>query len=396
MKHFYIFLAFLIAFLGTISAQTSPIMVCNPAGTICEPYYNFNLDTAITYANNGDYIYLSGGNYVISDTIKKEIHIYGTGIVTDSTIYIGGVTTINSNIVFSPLSSNSSVTGVITNTITLESPSNSLNFDLTRSKLNGLYINTLGGNIYIAQNIITSGIRGNSVFNANVLIANNIIPQGGITSTTSAFGCYNQPWYNTGAGIGYLNGATIKNNVIFPTSTTNFGYTYTECGYNSDCGGYYLFIIVCYTEITNCLLKNNIFRSTNGMTGVYSSNNVFTNNLITPTGYFGFQPNITFSGASSQSFNKVDSTVNHTFNSLLNCDNGNQVGMAYQFKLELKPTSLGHNAGDDGTDVGIFGGTLPWKAGAVPSNPHIYYKLINGSTDVNGNLPINIKIRGEN
>ena len=376
------------------NAQTSPIMVCNASGTTCAPY--FNLDTAIAHAINGDYIYLPGGNYTISDTIKKELHIYGTGIVADSSLYIGGVTTINSNLVFSPLSSNSSVTGIITNNITLESPSNALNFTLTRTKANEIYLNILSGAIYIKQNLILIGVRGNSVNNSNILIANNIFPNGDITSSAIGMYCYSQAWYYRGACIGYLNGATIKNNVIFPKTSTNYGFTYTECGYNSDCGTYYMYLIVSYTDLQNCILKNNIFKSYNTLTGVASSNNIFNNNLISPTGYSGFQPTVIFAGASTQSYTLIDSSINHTFDSLLNCDNGSQVGMANQFKLQLKNTSLGHNAGDDGTDVGIFGGTSPWKAGAIPSNPHIYYKLINGTTNTNGDLPVNIKARGEN
>ena len=372
-------------------------MVCNAPGTTCAPY--FNLDTAIAHATNGDYIYLPGGNYTISDTIKKELHIYGTGIVADSSLYIGGVTTINSNLVFSPLSSNSSISGIITNNITLDAPSNSLSFTLTRCNANEVFLNILSGSVLIKQNLFSTGIRGNNALNSNVLISNNIFasnlnPNGGITSNTVAVYCYNQTFNYFGASLGFINGATLKNNVIFPYQYAYGGWS--ECSYNGDCAGQFNFRIICYTDMQNCIFKNNIFKTYNGVTGVASTNNIFNNNLITPSGYLGFQPNVTFAGASSQSFTLIDTSVNHAFDSLLNCDNGNQVGMANQFKLQLKTTSLGHNAGDDGTDVGIFGGTSPWKAGAIPSNPHIYYKLINGTTNTNGDLPVNIKARGEN
>lgn len=383
------------------NAQTSPIMVCNATGLSCAPY--FNLDTAIANATNGDYIYLPGGNYTISDTIKKELHIYGTGIVADSSLYIGGITTINSNLVFSPLSTNSSITGIITNNITLDAPSNNLNFSFTRCKANEVYLNILSGNIIIKQNLILIGVRGNSISNSNILIANNIIPKGGLTSQVPGYSCYSQIVYISGSCIGMLNGATIKNNVIFPSSPTVYGFTYTDCGYNSDCAGYYMYLVASYTNLQNCILKNNIFKTYNGITDAVawlsspsSSNNIFHNNLICPSGYNGYSPNITFAGASSQSFTMVDSSINHTFDSLYNCDYGGQVNMASQFKVQLKTTSLGHNAGDDATDVGIFGGTSPWKEGAIPNNPHIYYKLINGTTNSNGDLPVNIKARGEN
>ena len=61
----------------------------------------------------------------------------------------------------------------------------------------------------------------------------------------------------------------------------------------------------------------------------------------------------------------------------------------------LKSTSLGHNAGTDGTDIGIYGGVFPWKDGSMPSNPHIISKTIPGTTDASGNLNVNIKVEAE-
>lgn len=71
---------------------------------------------------------------------------------------------------------------------------------------------------------------------------------------------------------------------------------------------------------------------------------------------------------------------------------------AYYEELDysIKTTSPAKNGGDDGTDIGIYGGTTPWKNGAIPSNPRIFFKNIANTTDVNGNLPVQIKVSAQN
>lgn len=390
MKYIYLLLISICFFTLNAKSQNAPIMVSNPNGTVSKPYYN--LDTAIYYSNSGDFIYLPGGIYTISDTIKKELHIYGTGIVADSSIYIGGVTTINSNLVFSPLGSNSSVTGIITNNITLDAPTSSLNLTLSRTKANEVYINILSGSVYIKQNLILTGIRGNSINNSNILIANNIFPNGNIIGTESAGNCYG--WgYRQGACIGFLNGATIKNNVLFPTRS----YSSNECTQITSanacfCCSIWDYLEVTYTDIQNCILENNIFKSYNGMTGGASSNNIFSNNLITPSGFSGYLPTVTFAGASSQAFNVIDSSLNHTFDSITNCTTFlAQSIIATQYKLQLNTISLGNNAGSDGKDIGIYGGEHPIRQ--IPTNPHFEFANIDTASNSFGMLPCNIQVK---
>jgi hypothetical protein len=57
--------------------------------------------------------------------------------------------------------------------------------------------------------------------------------------------------------------------------------------------------------------------------------------------------------------------------------------------------SSADNAGTDGTDIGIYGGSTPWKEGSVPSNPHIFFKEVDNTTNSNGNLPVHIKVSAE-
>jgi len=83
MKHLLLSITFCFASLLSFGAN-SPIMVCNASGTTCAPYYN--LDSAYTVANPGDYIYLPGGVFSLNQTVEKEIHLYGAGQHLDSSM----------------------------------------------------------------------------------------------------------------------------------------------------------------------------------------------------------------------------------------------------------------------------------------------------------------------
>jgi len=65
-------------------------------------------------------------------------------------------------------------------------------------------------------------------------------------------------------------------------------------------------------------------------------------------------------------------------------------------EMHLVPTSPGLTASETGGQVGVYGGLFPYKEGAVPGNPHIYQKTISASTNANGQLPVQIKVRAEN
>ena len=59
------------------------------------------------------------------------------------------------------------------------------------------------------------------------------------------------------------------------------------------------------------------------------------------------------------------------------------------YQLQDPETYLGM---DNKTQVGIYGGALGYKQGAVPSNPHFSSATIAPSTDGEGKLKVNIKV----
>jgi hypothetical protein len=48
--------------------------------------------------------------------------------------------------------------------------------------------------------------------------------------------------------------------------------------------------------------------------------------------------------------------------------------------------------GTDGTQVGIYGGALGYKPGAVPSNPHFSSATVAPTTNKDGKLNVNVKV----
>jgi len=70
---------------------------------------------------------------------------------------------------------------------------------------------------------------------------------------------------------------------------------------------------------------------------------------------------------------------------------------AYQFTddLHLLPGSPGVVAGNDGTDIGLYGTSSPYKPGNVPYNPHFRTAAIAPATNGNGDLPVNIRVAAQ-
>ena len=60
----------------------------------------------------------------------------------------------------------------------------------------------------------------------------------------------------------------------------------------------------------------------------------------------------------------------------------------YQLNDEAKATYLG----TDGTEIGIYGGIMPFKA--TPTNPHISDMKVAQKTTESGNLKVEITVKG--
>lgn len=63
--------------------------------------------------------------------------------------------------------------------------------------------------------------------------------------------------------------------------------------------------------------------------------------------------------------------------------------------LTIKEGSPCKNAGVDGTDIGIYGGGTPFKAGSIPYNPHVRKANISTQTIDNGMLKVDITVSAQ-
>lgn len=81
---------------------------------------------------------------------------------------------------------------------------------------------------------------------------------------------------------------------------------------------------------------------------------------------------------------------------LINVGVGNLFANGFNYNdMTLIANSPALTAGENGTQVGVYGGLFPYKQGAVPGNPHIFQKNISASTNANGQLPVQINVRAE-
>jgi hypothetical protein len=319
-------------------------MVCNAAGTTCTPATT--LDAAYAAAAAGDYIYLPAGDFAMANYISKQVHFIGAGFDINASITTG-ITRISGDLILYSGSNGSSfegfyLTGNIRNYGNVS--------DITLSYLN------FNAAIYWAQYNVWSW--------SNTVVKNCVVRE------YLHFGDDYYPTYGENnlvmnsivKGIRNTNHSTIKNCIISNYSTTDY----------------------CLTNIKNTVIKNCIFggQGLDSAGGNYSDNVMFLNNATTgTTGQL-----INGKSASNEVNNSYGITAADTFVSA--------TAFTYDltFDYHIKTTSPAHNGGDNGADMGIYGGSTPWKEGAIPSNPHIFFKNISNATDTNGNLPVQIKV----
>ncbi len=344
MKSTLFFIIFLLSL--TITSGQNLIAVQNGN----TPSFYSDLSEAIENSVAGDSIYVPGGSYMINDTINKPIHLIGVGINPNFT-NATGITAIAATsfvvpqLVLGDNADGGSITGIHFTTnyyngnpyanLTLDTGAVVSNFLIDRcyfgSNVTGNFSNSL-----IKQNIF----RHRNNFNAeegNSVITNNIFCDRSNVFTNCLVA--NNIFLTGASSYRAISGAInclIENNVLIP----NYGFG----------------------TLNNCNIRNNI-NTSNGVSGT----NIMTGN---------FNDTIDLT-AVFINYNTVTDVINFTAD------------------LHLPNSSPYENAGTDGKDIGIYGGRFPWKDGSVPFNPHIVSKNISGTTDENGNLPVNIEVQAQ-
>lgn len=317
------------------TAQKSVALHSNGTTTI------FGGDTPLTAAYDaaitGDTLYVSGGNFVAPTTIDKGLIIIGAGYDIDSTAVTGRTyiysSTINAGrIIIGSNASNLYIEGMEFQGGLAKSDPDITGFTLIRLKIADLsFINT--GTIPTNASIIQCEIPGN--FNiqgvTNSIISSCILRNRIFNSDTNVF----------------------KNNVI--TVNNGFG-TLSNCTAN--------------------IFMNNIFTSNNLVSDGGCSYNNFQYNIFAQS-----NPSLQSGATDLNNYKGVDMAT--VFVDL--------AGSNFHLLSEASTIYLG----DDGTEVGLYGGPLPFKEGAVPINPHISQKSIQTTTDSNGFLNISFTVEAQ-
>lgn len=327
-------LSVLIIFSVTVysNAQAPQFAVVRPDGTT---YICPTWDSAHSKAQDGDYIYMPG-IYISGDkTITKSLNIFGAGHYPDSTVVTGKT--------------------VITGIITITKKCMLEGFQCQNVISNGI---NCSGSSFLRMNISGSLLLNDA---SNILIDGCVVPEiwgGGPNMCISASDVFIKNTILRKAGrLLYSN---FQNCIFLGSTSSNTSFTVANSTF-SNCffrGLYIQDLLPCFTLVGNS-----------------SNNSLWTSNII-------------LSGQNNQITLQPDTVLVNS--------GGNGSWFDYSYNYHLKPTTIYATSGNDGTQIGIYGGSSPYREGAVPQNPHIYYKQVASSTNSNGQLQIQFKVRTGN
>ncbi len=311
-----------------------------------------DLTIALAGAQNGDTLYLPGGTVYCSSgvTINKTLTIIGAGHFPDSTAATYK-TVIPTTVYVLTGADNGSLSGIQCENLefgTGYSAQNVNNYRIERCKIGTLRPSqdntSTSQNIQIYENVIENLVGSNYGWPPVYLGFSTAIFEKNIFGT-----------------IQYEKVALFNNNIFYSPA-----YTFT----------------LSMSTFNNCII---IYTGSNQAFFIGSTNTIFNNTLVCKNDTNGLT--LYYTGMSN---NPVNSE--YVGNTFINAASGI---FSYSNNYHLKTTSNGHNAGTDGTDIGIFGTQFPAKDGAVPFNPHISSKSIGTVVSPSGTLSVDVKVSAQ-
>ena len=216
-----IFLLAITCITADMDGQQAPIMVCDPSGINCAPYYN--LDAAINAANPNDYIYIPGGGWTISVGITKPLKIIGAGFHPDSS-QVTGATMISGNMYFDNNTQGTELSGFfLTGNIGTISWSNDTlrNFLISKVNINQIIPSsavytgqwTRMQNCILRHSVVRTFFYGSNPASSGNLIENSILTGFYAIDNSVIRNCIITGWNTESYGL--LNSTTIKNSIFF-------------------------------------------------------------------------------------------------------------------------------------------------------------------------------------
>jgi hypothetical protein len=313
-----------------------------------------DVTAAIAGSSAGDTLYIQGsptsyGNF----TVNKKLVLIGAGYDVVGTDYNQPTTvgTVTYDTVFTDAISGGKIIGLLfTGSLTYTGTARGKihNYVIERSCFSYYYTSVyVLGNNWTIKNCIIQGTIDIGNF-SNCLISNNYL--------------YNCAVYNSNQ-----SSVIIQNNLFVNNTGTNE-----------------------FSSVTSATLNNNIFYSNpvNGSTSCIFNNNISYNSVsqtIPPAGNSGTgnltQVNPKFVSATIP-IPSVSSIIPYWYN-------------IKQYDWHLQASSPGHNAGLDGTDIGIYGGIYPMLNFTGMSKLPLVQNLIlkNPVVQKDGTLNISVKAK---
>ena len=329
-------LSIAVALVATITAGAQNIAVVNSSNTT--KIYQ-TLDEAITNAEAGSIIYIPGGGYAVTDNAKinKKLTIMGVSHRGD-TDNVDGASIISGNLNFIEGSSHSSVIGVyVSGNINIATATDSVsNFTMRYCNVNSIQVkNSKSSGMVINQ----CYLRNNSDFsNCNVRLTNNIMHS-----------------------AKQINGGYIDHNVI--TENTNVYVGDWDYNYKN-----YALAFVSSSTITNNFILNG--------KNTHRGDNCFASNNCIGTGTWAENP--------------IQLAEKTEWKAVFEAPDGIKITSKYKV-LEGSPAK---NAGLDGTDLGIYGGS-GFSDTALAPIPRIVSKKVSEQTDGSGKLQIEVTVKAQ-
>jgi hypothetical protein len=295
-------------------------------------------------ANVGDTVYVMGSPNSYGDvTIKKQITLIGAGYNVTQTQNNWG-TTIGycylDTIPFGSKISGTVIMGFDMYSIS-QTGSGAINWiDFERNYVSQ-YVTIVGSNWTLRNNIINY-ININN--NSNIYIQNNFLNYNINTSNQTS--------------------VVISNNEF--VTSTNYAFN----------------------AVSNALIANNVFYYSSPLTGTTSC--TFSNNITTAGSAQALPP-----AGNSGSLNLNNISPQFVDASIpTSTVNMNQV---WNYNWSLKAGSLAHNAGTDGKDIGIYGGSYPFPVMSGATRiPQMQLMNVGAIVPQGGNLNVNFKARKTN
>ncbi len=352
-------IVFILAFLisGNKAFATVITVSNNPVDSAAAMYSN--LQAALDAASSGDTIYVSGSPTSYGDIIiTKQLTLIGAGYNPNNQFghasQLGTVTLATAGLPTPSSSSGTFITGFIVYKITDIWNISIDNITISRNRIVELYIESDPGYPESGWSIVnnfftyfTGGQKLDGSYSAfNILIANNIFDGASLIGFSQASVLItNNLFLNKNPAIGGLSNSIITNNIFYGAGV----------GSNSDNADY-------------CTFNNNI--SYGGATTSFDyGTNSSAGNLEDTSPQF-----VSVSGAAFD----------------------------YSYDYHLQGTSPGINAGTDGSDIGLYGGTysfpsggdVPWQTSPMPAIPQIMQMdVLNSVLPADSTLRIHIKAR---